>query len=140
MLDRIGFMHPRMVSTAEMSKLNQKGKAAGDAGYLEIVSESGQSCSIVGWAVLSRTRTPAHCVVLSYDDPTRGAIAFRLADEMQTRSDIAAILQSPAAESSGWICHFDRSILPPGDLLLSAWALDANRAVLYQLGTPKILY
>jgi hypothetical protein len=63
-----------------------------------------------------------------------------MADEIQNRPDVAAARHNPAAEASGWICHFDRSVLPPGDVLLSAWAFDANRAILYPLGTPKILH
>lgn len=140
MLDGIGLMRPSMISSAEISKLNQKRETALEAGYLDIVSQSGALCSIVGWAVLPRTRTPADCVVLSYDDPARGPVAFGIADEVQPRADVAAILRSPAAEGSGWICHFDRSKLPPGDLVVSAWAFDANRAILYRLGTPKILH
>lgn len=138
MLDRIGLLHPRMIPTAEISKLNTK--AVKDIGFLDILTESGASCSVVGWAVLPKTGTRPHCIVLSYEDPSRGPIAFRVADESQNRPDVAAVRHDPAAEASGWICHFDRSVLPPGNLVLRAWAVDANRAILYPLGTPKVLH
>jgi hypothetical protein len=77
---------------------------------------------------------------LSYEDPERGAVAFRIADEIQERQDVATFLGNQAAEMSGWICHFERSVLPPGELLLRAWAFDANQAVLYPLGTPRIIH
>jgi hypothetical protein len=137
MLDAIGLMHPRMLLSAEISKLKTKNN---EAGYLDMVSSTGQTCSITGWAILPASRTPAHCVVLSYEDPERGAVAFRIADEIQERQDVAAFVGNQAAEMSGWICHFERSVLPPGNLVLRAWAFDANRAILYQLGTPKVLH
>jgi hypothetical protein len=138
LLDSIGLLHPRMLGSAEILKL-KRGKA-GDAGYLDYITQSGAVCTVVGWAILPKRGTPAHCVVLSYEDPKRGPVAFQIADETQLRTDVAAVLHNPAAEKSGWICHFDRSQLPTGDLLLSAWAFDANRAILYQLGTPKIVH
>lgn len=137
LLDGMGLMHPRMLRTAEISKLNPK--AAADIGYLDYISTTGSACKVVGWAILPKTGRAAHCVVLSYEDPQRGAIAFRVADERRDRPDVAAVLNNPEAEASGWACHFDRSILPPGNLVLRAWAFDANHAVLYPLGTPKIL-
>ena len=142
MLDNIGLLHPPMIRTAEISKLNAKKNRetnGGETGFLDYVSVSGSSCKAVGWAILPKTRSRPHCVVLSYEDPVRGAIAFRIADEIQNRPDVAAVLHDPAAEASGWTCHFDRSVLPAGDLLLRAWAFDANRGILYPLGTPKSL-
>ena len=136
-LDRIGLLHPSMIPTAEISKLNTKN---GADGFLDYITVSGTSCVAVGWAILPKTHTRPHCVVLSYEDPDRGAIAFRIMDDTQVRLDVAAVLHDPRAEASGWICHFDRSALPPGDLVIRAWGLDANRAILYPLATPKILH
>src|SRR6478672_375360 len=137
-LDRIGLLHPSMISTPEISKLHAKHEK--DIGFLDYITTSGGSCTVVGWAALPKTRTRAHCIVLSYEDPVRGPVAFRVADEIQSRPDVAIVLRAPAAEDSGWTCHFDRSAIPPGDHLLTAWAFDANRAILYQLDTPKILH
>lgn len=137
MLDSIGLLRPSMLPTAEIANLNVKD--IGEIGFLDVVSTSGTSCSAVGWAIMPKTGMRPHCVVLSYEDPSRGAIAFRVADEIQSRPDVAAVRRNSAAAASGWICHFDRSVLPPGDVLLRAWAFDANRAVLYPLSTPKML-
>jgi hypothetical protein len=138
LLDSIGLLHPRMLSSAEILKLKREN--ARDAGYLDYITQSGPLCTVVGWAILPKRGTPAHCVVLSYEDSKRGPVAFQIADEAQLRTDVAALLHNPAAEKSGWICHFDRSQLPAGDLLLNAWAFDAKSAVLYSLGTPKIVH
>jgi hypothetical protein len=137
-LDSIGLLHPSMIRSAQISKLN--GKRGGETGFLDYVSVSGSSCVAVGWAILPKGHSWAHSVVLSYEDPVRGAIAFAMADEIRSRPDVAAVLRDPAAEASGWGCHFDRSVLPPGDLVLRAWALDADRAILYELKTPRTLH
>jgi hypothetical protein len=140
MLDGIGLMRPPLLRTAEIAQLNRKSANEHDIGFVDFITESGTSCAVVGWAILPKTGTRAHCVILSYDDPERGPIAFRVADEIGDRPDVAESLNNPAAEFSGWTSHFDRSILPPRELLLSAWAFDADNAVLYPLGTPKILH
>ncbi|HVF70205.1 MAG TPA: hypothetical protein VM940_01240 [Chthoniobacterales bacterium] len=137
-LDKIGLLHPSMLRTAEIAQL--KTKQHPDLGFVDFITTAGSSCSVVGWAILPGTSTRAHCVILSYEDPARGAVAFRVADEIHNRPDVAAVLKKPAAEASGWTCHFDRSILPAGDIVVSAWAMDANHAILYQLGTPKLLH
>ena len=139
LLDSIGLMRPPLFRTAEISQLDTK-RQEKNVGFLDYISTTGASCSVVGWAVLPSRDPRAHCVILSYDDPQRGPIAFRVSDEIYNREDVAAVLRNPAAEESGWKCHFDRSILPAGDLLVTAWALDAKHAVLYPLGTPKILH
>src|SRR4051812_39131580 len=128
LLDNLGLMRPPLFRTAEIQQLKTK-HAEKTAGFLDFISTSGASCSVVGWAVLPAKGTRAHCVVLTYDDPKRGPIAFRVADEIYNREDVAPVLNNPAAENSGWRCHFDRSILPAGDVLLTAWALDANHAI-----------
>lgn len=137
-LNSLGLLKPPMFPTAAITQLNVKQKS--NVGFLDFISITGSSCSVVGWAILPNTGNPAHCVMLSYNDPERGPIAFRMADEIYEREDVAAVLKNPAAEASGWKCHFDRSILPAGDILLTAWAVDANHAVLYPLETPQVLH
>jgi hypothetical protein len=136
-LDAIGLMHPRMIPTSEISKLNAKDE--GEAGFIDRVTGSGASCTAVGWSLVPKTGKRPDCVIISYEDSARGAIAFRVADEIQSRPDVAEVRHNPAAEASGWVCHFDRSALPPGELVLRAWAFDASHALLYPLGSSKIL-
>jgi hypothetical protein len=135
--DKIGLMRPPLFQTAEVNKLNAKDKPAG---YLGILSVSGETCTASGWAIIPKTRRPAHCVVLSYEDPVKGPILFRVAEEIVPRPDVSAVLKSEEAVASGWACQFPRSAVPPGDHLLVAWGLDAERAILYRLDTPQILH
>jgi hypothetical protein len=78
-------------------------------------------------------------VVLTYNEPGKGEIAFRVSDSSYGRPDVAKALNSPAAAWSGWTARFDRATLPPGPQLVSAWAFDANTGILYPLGTPKTI-
>jgi hypothetical protein len=135
--DSIGLMHPALLKSAEIRKLRTGTKPAG---FLDSISVSGQSCTVDGWGVIPPREHPAHCVVLSYDDPAKGPVAFAIAEETLNRPDVAAALRSSGAEPSGWACHFERSAVPPGDQLITAWAFDAERAILYRLDTPKILH
>jgi hypothetical protein len=138
MEDSIGLFHPSMLRSAEISKLNTESKLVG---YLDYLTVEGQTCKFVGWATLPKRDRPADCVVLSYETPGQGnAIAFRVADETQERLDVARALHSTTLTACGWICHFDRSLVPPGDHLIRAWAFDAKRATLYPLDTPIILH
>ena len=135
--DSIGLMYPPLLKSAEIAKLQTRPKPAG---FVDEMSGAGQSWFMTGWAVLPNTLRPAHCVVLSYNEPGKGEVAFGVSDEAYGRPDVAKALKAASATWSGWRCHFDRSALPPGDHLVNAWAFDANRAILYPLGTPKVLH
>jgi hypothetical protein len=135
--DSIGLMYPPLLKSAEIAKLQTRSKPTG---FVDEMSGAGQSWFMTGWAVLPNTLRPAHCVVLSYNEPGKGEVAFGVSDEAYGRPDVAKALKAAAATWSGWRCHFDRSALPPGDHLVNAWAFDANRAILYPLGTPKVLH
>jgi len=135
--DSIGVMHPPLLKSAEIAKLETRPKPAG---FVDEIAVAGQSCSVTGWAILPKTLRPAHCVVLSYSEPGKGEVVFRVSDEIYGRPDVATALDAPSATWSGWRCHFDRSALPPGDRVVSGWAFDTNRAILYPLGTPKVLH
>jgi hypothetical protein len=137
MEDNIGLMHPPMLGSAEISTLKTKSITAG---FLDEIKQSGQYCTVVSWGVLPNGDRPADCVVLSYNEPGKGEVAFRIADEIQERIDVAFFLRNRSLTACGWICHFDRSILPPGDHLLRGWAFDAKKAILYPLDTPKTLH
>lgn len=136
-LDSIGLMHPRMLRSAEIAKLDTRPK---QAGFIDGIAPGPKASSVTGWAIIPKTHRPAHCVVLTYQEPGKGEVAFRIASEIHDRPDVAAALHTKEATASGWTCHFDRSRLPPGEILLSAWAFDANRGILYPLGNPRILY
>lgn len=135
-LDSIGLMQPPMVRTAEIAKLAQRPKPAG---FLDGITIAGKESSATGWAIIPKTSRPAYSVILTYKDPDKGEVAFRVAHESYGRPDVAEALKSPAAVWSGWNAKFDRAAIPPGPQFISAWAFDANTGILYPLGTPKTI-
>ena len=139
-LDALGFLHPSMQKSADIMSLRRKKRDVLITGFLDSVNVSGtSSCIVEGWAVIPQSGRPADCVVLAYDEPGRGPVAFQIADEIKERTDVAASLGDHRLQPSGWVSRFDRSIVPAGPRLITAWAFDAKRAVLYPLGTPKVL-
>ena len=78
-LDRIGLMHPRMLRSAEIAKLDTR---AEQAGFIDEISVSPQACSVSGWAIFPKTLRP-DCVVLSYQKAGEGAVVFRVADQLR---------------------------------------------------------
>lgn len=136
MLDRAGLMHPPMLKSAEIAKLTVDAKPAGFLGALEA---AGKSCRAEGGAVLPKLDRPADCVIISHSQG-ENAIAFRIADEIRDRPDVAALLQRKNLLASGWIARFDRTLVPPGDHWIAAWAFDAEKAILYPLPSPQLLH
>jgi hypothetical protein len=135
-LDSIGLMHPAMVRTAEIAKIPQRQKPAG---FLDGITVAGKESSATGWAIIPKTSRPAYSVILTYKDPEKGEVAFRVANESYGRPDVAEALNTPAALWCGWNARFDRATIPPGPQLISAWAFDAKTGILYPLGTPKTI-
>ena len=136
MLDSAGLMHPPMFKTAEIAKLTVGAKPAG---FLARMETSSDLVTVEGGAVLPKLDRPADCVVLSHSQG-ENAIAFRIADEIRDRPDVAALLHRRNLRATGWIARFDRSLVPPGDHLITAWAFDAKKAILYPLTAPQILH
>jgi len=136
-LDRAGFIHPPLVQTPELSKLDSRPQ---EAGFLESVTSSGQTCKAVGWAIIRKRFRPADAVLLAYDDPKRGPIAFALTVPVTPRPEVVQRLHDYAFGLSGWSCEFDRSKIPTGDRRITAWAFDADKFVLYPLSTPQMIH
>ena len=104
------------------------------------MSLEGQVCSAVGWAIIPKGYRPADAVLLAYDDPTRGPIAFALTVPTAPRSDVVQALHDYRVELSGWNCEFERSKVPAGDHRITAWAFDADKTLLYPLGTAQMIH
>jgi hypothetical protein len=136
-LNRAGFIHPPLIQTPELSKLDSRPQPAG---FLESVSSEGQTGRAFGWAMIPKGNRPADAVLLAYDDPTRGAVAFALTVPVTPRAEVVQALHDYRFGLSGWSCEFERSKVPPGDHRITAWAFDAEKNVLYPLSTPKMIH
>jgi hypothetical protein len=129
-INRLGFIHPPLVQSPELSKLDSRPQLAG---FLERVSSEGQVGRASGWAMIPKAYRPADAVLLAYDDPTRGPIAFALTVPTTPRPDVVQVSQDSRVELSGWSCEFERSKVPAGDHSITAWAFDADKILLYPL-------
>src|SRR5205085_2527435 len=109
------------------------------AGFFESVSLEGQVCRAVGWAMIPKGYRPADAVLLAYDDPTRGPIAFALTVPTAPRSDVE-VLHDDRVELSGWSFEFERSKVPAGDYRITAWAFDADKTLLYPLINAQMIH
>jgi hypothetical protein len=136
-LNRLGYIHPSLLQTPELSKLGSRPQLGG---FLESVSLQGQVCRAVGWAMIPKGYRPADAVLLAYDDPGRGPIAFALTVPTTPRPDIAQLSHDDRVELSGWSCEFERSKLAAGDHRITAWAFDADKILLYPLGNAQVIH
>jgi hypothetical protein len=137
-LNRAGFIHPPLIQTPELSKLDSRPQLAG---FLESVSSEGQTCRASGWAMIPKGYRPADAVLLAYDDPTRGPIAVALTVPITPRPEVVQVLHNDYRVGlSGWSCEFERAKVPPGDHRITAWAFDAEKTVLYPLSTAKTIH
>jgi len=136
-LDRLGFIHPPLVHTPELSKLASRPQ---QAGFFESVSLEGQVCKAVGWAMIPKGYRPADAVLLAYDDPTRGPIAFALTVPTGPRPEVVQATHDDRVGLSGWSYEFERSKIPAGDHRITAWAFDADKTLLYPLINTQMIH
>jgi hypothetical protein len=137
MANDLGFMHPPLIQTPELSKLTSRPQ---HAGFLEsIVLKQDGACEASGWAMIPKGMRPADAVLLTYDDSLKGPVAFAVAAPATSRPEVADALHDTRYEYSGWLCKFRRSSVPAGDHLITAWSLDAEKMVLYPLMVPQTL-
>jgi hypothetical protein len=136
-LNRAGFIHPPLIQNPELSKLDSRAQLAG---FLESVSSKDQICTASGWAMIPKGFRPADAVLLAYEDPIRGLIAFALTVPISPRADVVQAMHDDRVELSGWTCEFDRSKVAPGDRRITAWAFDAEKTALFPLSTPQTIH
>ena len=133
--NRLGFIHPALFQTPELSKLTNRPQLAG---FFDSLTTEGTSGKAFGWAIIPKGFRPADAVLLSYDDPAKGPVAFAIAVPALARRDVAQALADPRYEKSEWFCQFDCSKLVRGQVV-TAWAFDAQKFILYPLASPQML-
>ncbi len=87
-----------------------------------------------GWAVLVTTDKPANRVIVTYGDNNSIVAA---APVNLSRPDVAKSLQNPAYSKSGWSVTFNSSTLPPGPVVLKAWAYNSATKQATQLASTR---
>jgi hypothetical protein len=127
----LGLIHPPLLEHAELSRLNSR---LYQAGFFEgLISKAGDTWEAKGWATIPKGLRPADAILLAYDDPVKGPIAFTIALPKGPRPDVAEALHDDRYKNSGWWCEFQRSKLPAGEHRITAWAFDAEKMIIYSL-------
>jgi hypothetical protein len=137
MLDRIGLLHPSLMKSAKVADLKSYPRGNAPFGWIDSIVASPGLWSAQGWAVLPLKSRASDCVLLAVEKGSAGAVLFAVSEGISSRPDVARDLHEPELLQSGWSIHFDRSALPAGPLKISAFGLDAESGVLYELNGSK---
>ena len=137
MANSLGFIHPPLVQSPELSKLEHRPQMAGFFERLTPNQEGTWSAS--GWAIIPKAFRPADAVLLAFEDPTSGTMAFAITTPTSPVSYVVEAFHDDRYEISGWSCDFARSKIPPGNHVITAWAFDVEKMAIYPLGTPQKL-
>lgn len=131
-LDSLGLLRPPLITTANPAGLKTIPADRLLSGYVDELKCAGADCEARGWAFLPQTRQPPDAVVLSYGSGP-AATLFAITTRTYQRVDVARSLGDSALIESGWAGEMKRGLVPPGNQPITAWAVDAESATLYQL-------
>jgi heme/copper-type cytochrome/quinol oxidase subunit 4 len=135
--DRLGLMHPRLFESPDLSKMSSRAQLAGF--FEKVTAKNADTWEASGWAMIPKGVRPADAIVLAYEDPGKGRIAFAVTTPTIARPHVSEALQDRRYEACGWSCEFKRSKVPEGPQVITAWAFDAEKTVLYPLTTRQTL-
>ncbi len=135
MANSLGYIHPPLLQSAELSKLNHRPQMAGF--FQSLTAKQDGTWEASGWAIIPKAFRPADAILLAYEDPTLGPMAFAISTPSSPLSYVADAFHDTRYQDSGWSCNFVRSKIPAGGHLITAWAFDVEKMVIYPLGTPQ---
>jgi hypothetical protein len=133
-LDRLHLLRTPLIRTTQISALRHTDvDETTAAGWLDGLTISNENQTTAwGWAALSGKGRPADCVVLAYGNEKGEWVVFALSHSVESRPDVARVLNDAEQQWSGWRASFPREAVPIG-AKISAWAVDAKDAKLYRL-------
>jgi hypothetical protein len=133
-LDRIGYMHPRLVRSPSVREIIGH-SSEGDTGeFNKFVRSSTGQLAASGWAILPSGHRVADSVLLTYDNAGGEPIIFARADVIEERSDVSEKLHDNEYCRCGWMKSWKPAELPEGTRRISAWAFDAEKCRAYAIG------
>lgn len=133
-LDRLKLLDPPRRQTDVLADAEDRPKRATDEdGIFESVKFGSADVLVAsGWSYLPGDAGPPAGVLLAYRSGQDWK-AFALSDVTERRPDLTTRYKSRSYLEAGWRLTFPRSILPPGEQEISAWALEANHGRTYRL-------
>jgi hypothetical protein len=140
MENSIGYLHPSMRESAIIAHFSPPVVSSPQIGFIDRLIPSKGTCIAQGWAVLPRSSRVADCVVVAAQSQNGRRFAFAVNDQVEDRPDVMKVLNRPDLLRCGWCTQFGRSNIPTGEYQITAWAVDANSGLLYQLGGRMVLH
>ena len=138
--DQIEYLSPGLIDSNVMQALSatpppDSTRKSTDYGYFELLEQQDKSAYLVqGWAVLPNRQSPADAVVLAYKEQSSNQdIGFAITAKRAIRPDIAKQLKGDQYQYAGWEKTIVASSIPESACEISAWALDANKAEVFQI-------
>lgn len=97
-----------------------------DCGSIESAQKSGNKIYLLGWALSPDHKTPADCVLFTYEGPGIKPTILGLMDHRFDRTDLVEEFHSRKYFGSGWNKTIDERDLPHGKLELKAFVYDVQ--------------
>jgi hypothetical protein len=139
MENSIGYLHPSMCESAIIAHVSSPVVPSPQIGFIDRLIPSKETCIAQGWAVLPRSSRVADCVVMAAQSQNGRRFAFAVNDQVEDRPDVIKVINRRDLLRCGWRTQFGRSSIPTGEYQITAWAVDANSGLLYQLGGEMVL-
>jgi hypothetical protein len=134
-LNRLRYLRPSLIdgkSVEEIAISRQDARSAGEFWNLAKTPDGRFIAS--GWAVLPERQEPAHAVLLTYRDGTRGSRVFAIASMPGVPNGLIPALRQPTQNRTRWHHMFAQTELPTDDpTQVDAWAFDSESGKAFKL-------
>ncbi|GAB4292136.1 MAG: hypothetical protein Fur0025_27650 [Oscillatoriaceae cyanobacterium] len=139
-LDKLGFLQPGLISTRNIKEIAAP-ISPNNSGWLDEMKPQGtDNYQASGWAFLPARRDPADAIILTYEIAGQEPTIFEFNNAGFPRPDVAAQIGYHKNDNFlGWTAQFPASLLPPGEVKITAWALDATTGKAFQLSGSQII-
>ena len=140
-LNRLGYLRPSLIdgkSAEEIAMSSQDARPAGEFGTLYKTPDGRFIAS--GWAVMPEGREPAHAVLLTYRDGTRGSSVFAIATMTGVPAGFVPALRQPAHNRTRWHHSFAQTDMPTDATHVEAWAFDTESGKAFKLMGSHVVW
>jgi hypothetical protein len=134
-LNRLGYLRPRLIDGKSVEEIAMTNRDMRPAGAFEDLVKTPDGRFIAsGWAALSEGEEPAHAVLLTYRDGTRGSRVFAIVSMVSVPDGLVPALRQPAYDRSRWQHTFAHTDIPTSDTTnVDAWAFDTESGKAFKL-------
>jgi len=134
-LNRLGYLRPSLIDGKSVEEIAMSTKDGLPAGAFEDLARTPEGHFIAsGWAVLPERREPAHAVLLTYRDGSRGSRVFAIASMAGVPDGLVPALRQPDYNRTRWHHTFAQADMPTDDPThVDAWAFDTDSGKAFKL-------